>query len=107
MPATGDYAFGSREDAPVAGVQRLRDVGSAEWDQNVNGIKDLGHNCAEWSDSKGSEGRIIVKGAETGIRPDLFLRYARRAKNSFAKLSDRTSGRGFRCVQDYVPKKDG
>jgi serine/threonine protein kinase/formylglycine-generating enzyme required for sulfatase activity len=105
--ASGDYAFGSREDAPALGVPRLRDVGTAEWDHNVNGIKDLGHNCAEWTDSADAQGRSIIKGAETGIRPDLFLRYARRAKNSFAKMADRTSGRGFRCAQDYVPKKEG
>ncbi len=105
--ASGDYPFGSREDAPTLGVPRLRDVGTAEWDQNVNGIKDLGHNCAEWTDSTVADGRSIVKGAETGLRPDLFLRYARRAKNSFAKMADRTTGRGFRCAQDYVPKKDG
>ena len=103
----GDYAFGTREDAPALGVPRLREVGTAEWDKNALGIKDLGHNCAEWTGSSGSEGRVIVKGAETGLRPDLFLRYARRAKNSFAKMADRTPGRGFRCVQDYVPKKEG
>ncbi|CAG0927223.1 partial Serine/threonine-protein kinase PknB, partial [Planctomycetaceae bacterium] len=107
ISTSGDYAFGTREDAPALGVPRLREVGTAEWDKNPNGIKDLGHNCAEWTASTGNEGRIIVKGAETGIRPDLFLRYARRAKNSFAKMADRTSGRGFRCVQDYVPKKEG
>jgi formylglycine-generating enzyme required for sulfatase activity len=108
MPATGgDYPFGSREDAPAIGVPRLRDVASAEWDHNPNGIKDLGCNCAEWTDSDQGAGRVIIKGAETGLRPDLFLRYARRAKNSFAKPADRTTGRGFRCVQDYVPKKDG
>ncbi|MBV6515457.1 MAG: protein kinase [Planctomycetaceae bacterium] len=103
----GDYPFGKREDAPLIGVPRLREVGTAEWAKNALGVYDLGCNCAEWTDGAFSPGRAVVKGAETGLRPDLFLGYARRAKNSSAQLADRSAGRGFRCVQEYQPKKDG
>ncbi len=103
--STGDYPFGTKDNAPVLGVPRLREVGTAEWDKNPLGIRDLGHNCSEWTGGAGSEGRVIVKGAETGLRADLFLRYARRAKNSSAKMLDRSAGRGFRCVQEYKPTK--
>jgi hypothetical protein len=53
-----------------------------------------------------------VKGAEPGLRAELFFRYSRRAKNSTADLLSRPLGRGFRCIrvftlEDIKDPKDG
>lgn len=110
QPAAGDYPFGTRDSAPAAGVLEPREVGTTEWDQSSLGVRDLGCNVSEWTgDSTGS--RATIKGAEPGLRPELYFRYARRAKNSQANLLDRSPGRGFRCVrvftlQDVTDPKD-
>lgn len=96
--AQGDYPFGERDDAPVDGVLETREVGTAEWDKNPLGVRDMGSNVSEWTSSMHKQ-RSVVKGSEPGLRAELFFRYARRAKNSFASLSDRSMGRGFRCVK--------
>ncbi|CAG0927837.1 partial Serine/threonine-protein kinase Pkn1, partial [Planctomycetaceae bacterium] len=97
-----DFPFGSREDAfESEGVKTLREVGTATWDHNELGVRDLGCNGAEWTSSPTGLGRAVVKGAEPGLKLELFLHFARRTKNSSAALSDRSLGRGFRCAQDY------
>lgn len=96
----GDYPFGTREKAPVAGVTSTREVGTTEWDTSLLGVRDLGCNVSEWT-AKVSGNRAMVKGAEPGLGPELFFRYARRAKNSGAILDQRSSGRGFRCVRVF------
>ena len=96
----GDYPFGPREAGPQEGVGAAREVGTTEWDHSPLGVRDMGSNVAEWtSDLYGN--RAVVKGAEPGLRPELFFRYARRAKNSVAQLLDRSYGRGFRCANDF------
>ena len=100
-----EFPFGSREDAEaVGGVPILREVGTAPWDRNELGVRDMGCNGAEWTSGMANNGRGIVKGAEPGLKLELFLHFARRAKNSSAPLSDRSLGRGFRCAQDYKPQ---
>ncbi|MCC6573248.1 MAG: SUMF1/EgtB/PvdO family nonheme iron enzyme [Planctomycetes bacterium] len=101
----GDYSFGTSEDAPAEGVPNLREVGTAEWDRNPLNIRDLGSNCSEWTDTRiQNSPRVVVKGAQPGLKPELFLRFARRAKISSAKLADRNEGRGFRCVSEFKEK---
>ena len=96
-----------REDAPADGVAEMREVGTTEWDKHPTGVRDLGCNVAEWTDSRQEPGRAVVKGAEPGMKPELFFRYARRAKNSLSKLAERAEGRGFRCVREFsLEKKD-
>lgn len=103
----GEYPFGARETAPPAGVGEPREVGTTEWDASARGVRDMGCNVAEWT-ARRNEGRGIVKGAPPGLRPELWFRYARRAKNSVARLMDRGEGRGFRCAQDFnLGEKDG
>jgi len=109
--AVGDYPFGSREDAPQNGVSVPREVGTTEWDQSPLGVRDMGSNVSEWTDDNADQ-RATVKGAEPGLRAELFFRYARRAKNSSADLLSRPLGRGFRCIrvftlQDIKDPKDG
>ncbi len=100
-----EFPFGSREDAEaVGGVPTLREVGTAPWDRNELGVRDMGCNGAEWTGGMANNGRGIVKGAEPGLKLELFLHFARRAKNSSAPLADRSLGRGFRCAQDYKPQ---
>ncbi|MBK9974712.1 MAG: protein kinase [Planctomycetes bacterium] len=99
--AAGDYAFGTRDAAPQNGVASAREVGTTEWDQSPLGVRDMGCNVAEWTGSA-SVDRATVKGAEPGMRPELFFRYARRAKNSVAALADRSFGRGFRCARLFT-----
>ncbi len=82
-------------------MKTLREVGTAEWDRNALGVRDLGCNGAEWTATPHSAGRAVFKGAEPGMKLELFLRFARRAKNSSAPLADRSLGRGFRCVRDF------
>lgn len=96
----GDYPFGPRENGPQAGVATAREVGTTEWDRSIIGVRDLGSNVAEWTGDH-NERISTVKGAEPGLRPELFFRYARRAKNSVAQLLDRSPGRGFRCAQKF------
>ncbi len=97
-----EFAFGTREEAAATGgVKTLREVGTAEWDRNALGVRDLGCNGAEWTATPHSAGRAVFKGAEPGMKLELFLRFARRAKNSSAPLADRSLGRGFRCVRDF------
>ncbi|MCA8936063.1 MAG: protein kinase [Planctomycetes bacterium] len=97
---TGDYPFGPRENGPVGGVAAPREVGTTEWDRSVIGVRDLGSNVSEWTGDH-NERVATVKGAEPGLRAELFYRYARRAKNSVAQLLDRSTGRGFRCAQKF------
>jgi formylglycine-generating enzyme required for sulfatase activity/tRNA A-37 threonylcarbamoyl transferase component Bud32 len=97
-----EFPFGTRDEAyEVGGVKTLREVGTAEWDHNELGVRDMGCNGAEWTASPIGEGRAVVKGAEPGLKLELFMHFARRAKNSSAGLADRSLGRGFRCAQDY------
>ncbi len=97
-----EFPFGSRDDAiKTGGVKSLREVGTAEWDKNLLSVRDLGCNGAEWTGSMHSNGRALFKGSEPGLKIELFLRFARRVKNSSAPLADRSSGRGFRCVRDF------
>jgi serine/threonine protein kinase/formylglycine-generating enzyme required for sulfatase activity len=103
---TGDYPFGAREQGPQTGVASAREVGTTEWDGSSTGVRDLGSNVAEWTGGL-SEGKPIVKGAEPGLRPELFFRYARRAKHSLADAMDRSNGRGFRCAKDLALTEDG
>ncbi|MCA8910142.1 MAG: protein kinase [Planctomycetes bacterium] len=105
----GDYPFGPRENGPQNGVAEPREVGTTEWDRSVLGVRDLGSNVAEWTGDH-DERAATVKGAEPGLRPELFFRYARRTKNSVAQLLDRSPGRGFRCAQKFTlssEKEDG
>jgi serine/threonine protein kinase/formylglycine-generating enzyme required for sulfatase activity len=100
-----EFPFGTREEAEsMGGVPTLREVGTAPWDRNELGVRDMGCNSAEWTGSANQNGRVIIKGAEPGLKPELFLHFARRAKNSFAPPTDRSLGRGFRCAQDYKPQ---
>lgn len=103
---SGDYPFGAREDGPADGVSEPREVGTTEWDRSVLGVRDLGSNVAEWTAQR-EENRAVVKGAEPGLRPELFFRYARRAKHSVGQLLDRSTGRGFRCAKDFELSEDG
>ncbi|MEE9312831.1 MAG: bifunctional serine/threonine-protein kinase/formylglycine-generating enzyme family protein, partial [Planctomycetota bacterium] len=96
----GDYSFGQRAKAPMNGVPESRAVGTSDWDASPRGPRDMGSNVAEWTASlKGK--RAIIKGAEPGLGIELFLRYARRAKDSVARRGDRSIGRGFRCARDF------
>ncbi|MCF6228107.1 MAG: protein kinase [Planctomycetes bacterium] len=96
----GDYSFGQRAKAPMNGVPEPRAVGTSDWDASPRGPRDMGSNVAEWTASlKGK--RAIIKGAEPGLAIELFLRYARRAKDSVARRGDRSIGRGFRCAKDF------
>ncbi len=97
----GDYPFGPREKAPVLGVSESREVGTTEWDMSLLGVRDLGCNVAEWTAANGNH-RATIKGAEPGLGSELFFRYARRAKNSVARMTDRSGGRGFRCVREFA-----
>jgi serine/threonine protein kinase/formylglycine-generating enzyme required for sulfatase activity len=108
-PAAGDFVsqnqpefpFGPRENVPEEGVQEPRPVGTAEWDHNRHGVRDMGSNVAEWTSRvTGNHARAVVKGAEPGLRRELFLRFARRTKNSSAQLLERSPGRGFRCMEE-------
>ncbi|MCC7508444.1 MAG: protein kinase [Planctomycetes bacterium] len=102
-----DYPWGLREKAPPMGVLEPREVGTAEWDSNPTGARDMGSNVAEWT-SLAKGGAATVKGAEPGLRAELWFRYARRAKVSYSPLLDRSSGRGFRCIQTFTFEgKDG
>ncbi|MCB9931797.1 MAG: protein kinase [Planctomycetes bacterium] len=101
----GDYPFGAREDGPADGIAEPREVGTTEWDRSALGVRDLGSNVAEWT-SERAENRATVKGAEPGLRPELFFRYARRAKHSVGQLLDRSTGRGFRCARDFKLNED-
>jgi formylglycine-generating enzyme required for sulfatase activity/tRNA A-37 threonylcarbamoyl transferase component Bud32 len=101
----GDYPFGARENGPADGVSEPREVGTTEWDRSVLGVRDLGSNVAEWTAER-ADNRVTVKGAEPGLRPELFFRYARRTKHSVAQLLDRSTGRGFRCAQDFKLNED-
>ena len=103
----GAYPFGSRADGPQNGVATAREVGTTEWDRSSLGVRDLGSNVAEWTADAADATRAIVKGAEPGMRPELFFRYARRAKNSVAQMMDRSTGRGFRCAKELKLSKDG
>lgn len=101
----GDYPFGPRDNGPQAGVMEAREVGTTEWDRSPLGVRDMGSNLSEWTGAAESN-RAIVKGAEPGLRAELFFRYARRAKNSVAQLLDRSYGRGFRCASDFKLSDD-
>ena len=93
----------------MTGVQTCALPISTEWDRSVLGVRDLGSNVAEWTGDH-DERAATVKGAEPGLRPELFFRYARRTKNSVAQLLDRSPGRGFRCAQKFTlssEKEDG
>ncbi|MBZ0136165.1 MAG: protein kinase [Planctomycetes bacterium] len=105
LAETRDYPFGAREDGPVSGVSEPREVGTTEWDHSPLGVRDLGNNVAEWTGDI-RDNHAVVKGAEPGLRPELFFRYARRAKNSVAQLLDRSYGRGFRCANDFKLSED-
>jgi len=102
----GDYSFGARENGPQVGVSAAREVGTTEWDASPIGVRDLGTNVAEWTADL-TEAGAIVKGAEPGLRPELFFRYARRSKHSLAEAMERSSGRGFRCAKDLNLSEDG
>ena len=102
---SGDYPFGARQDGPQNGVSAAREVGTTEWDRSKLGVRDLGTNVAEWT-TDNDDKRATVKGAEPGLRPELFFRYARRAKNSVAQKMDRSAGRGFRCASELKLSKD-
>ena len=102
----GDYPFGARDNCPQDGVAEPREVGTTEWDRSTTGARDMGTNVAEWT-SEANGTTATVKGAEPGLRAELFFRYARRAKNSVATLLDRSSGRGFRCAEDFSLNSKG
>ncbi|MBX3460638.1 MAG: protein kinase [Planctomycetes bacterium] len=104
-----DFPWGTRDKAPPAGVAHPREVGTAEWDANPTGARDMGSNVAEWTSGL-SEETAVAKGAEPGLRAELWFRYARRAKISVAPLLDRSAGRGFRCIETFTldsKDKDG
>jgi formylglycine-generating enzyme required for sulfatase activity len=105
--ALSEYPF-QGADAPKYGdIVAPREVGVTSWDASPIKCRDMGSNVAEWTAER-SNGTAVVKGAEPGLHPRLFERYARRAKSSFAKPADRSTGRGFRCIEDFVydAKKD-
>jgi formylglycine-generating enzyme required for sulfatase activity len=83
------------------GVVAPREVGTASWAVSSRNCSDMGSNVAEWTADVRDDGKSIVKGSEPGLGNDLFHRYARRAKNSVADRSDRSPGRGFRCIETF------
>lgn len=99
----GDYPFGERGHAPVAGVKEPREVGTDNWDSARGIPRDMGNNVAEWTALRDG-GRAQVRGAEPGLPTELYYRYARRAKVSVAPLSERSLGRGFRCIGEIKPE---
>jgi formylglycine-generating enzyme required for sulfatase activity len=105
--AQSEYPF-QRKESATGDIVAPREVGVTDWDASPINCRDMGSNVAEWTAER-ADGTAVVKGAEPGLHPRLFERYARRAKNSFAKLADRSEGRGFRCIEDFVydAKKDG
>jgi len=105
--AASVYPF-HRVEAERKGIVAPRPVGAADWDTLPQAkCRDMGSNVAEWTNRHTPDGSAIVKGAEPGLHPDLFFHYARRAKNSFARLLERSEGRGFRCIEDFqVDNKD-